>query len=131
MICVERAETTEAGVDCPELVLVIPRQLVDIDVASDVNAARKVATIMLSRRLQLLRHRRHVAVLPNSVGAADSQPSMIGGDAHRLGECSEVSIERAVIVADDDGFARLISGNDQANSQLGKQCGEIRSVHAG
>ncbi len=94
------------------------------------DAARQITSIMLSRRLQFLRYSRHVAVLPNSVGAADCQAAVIGDDTHRLGECSEVSVEGAVVVAHDDRLARLISGNDQADSQFGKQCGQIRSVHA-
>ena len=120
MIGVERAETTKASVDHPKFVVAIPCKLVDVDVAGDVNAARKITGVVLSRRLQLWRHRRHVAVLPDGVGAADRQSVVISGDAHRLSKCSEVSVEFAVIVADDDGFTRLISGNDQANSQLVK-----------
>ena len=120
MICVERAETTETSIDCPKLVLVIPRKLVNIDVAGDVNTARKVASVVLSRRLQFLRHRRHVAVLPNGVGTAYSQPSVVGGDTHRLSKCSEVSIECAVIISHDDRFTRLIRGNDQADPELFK-----------
>ena len=83
---------------------------------------------MFCRRLDFFRHRRHVAVLPNRVGAANRQPIVVGSDAHRLGECSEVGIERAVVAANDDRFACLISGNDQADSELLKQCGEIRCV---
>ena len=64
MLCVERAETTEAGVDHPELAGAVPRQLVDVDVAGDMNAAWQIAGIVLAWRLELFRHRRHVAVLP-------------------------------------------------------------------
>ena len=71
MLGVERAETTEAGVDQPELVVAIPRKLVDVDVAGDMNAARQIAGVVLSHRLQLFRYCRHVVVLPDGVGAAD------------------------------------------------------------
>jgi hypothetical protein len=71
MLGVERAETTEAGVDDPKLVVAIARQLVDVDVAGDMNPARQIAGVVLAHRLQLFRQRRHVAVLPDGVGAAD------------------------------------------------------------
>ena len=118
MLRVESAETTEAGVDDPKLVVAIPRKLVDVDVAGDMNAARQIAGVVLARRLQLFRQRRHVAVLPDGVSAADRQPGRVGDDTHGLGECSEVSVEPAVIASDDDGLAGLISGNDQADPQL-------------
>jgi hypothetical protein len=51
MLRVERAETTEAGVDDPKLVVAIPRKLMDVDVAGDVNAARQIAGVVLARRL--------------------------------------------------------------------------------
>ena len=75
---------------------------------------------MLTRRFQLFRHRRHIAVLPDGISAADRQSVLIGDDAHRFRECSEVSIEFSVVVAHDDRFARLISRNDQADSELVK-----------
>ena len=118
MLRVKRTETTEAGVDDPKLVGAIPGKLVDVDVAGDMNPARQIAGIVLARRLEFFRQRRHVAVLPDGVSAADRQPGRVGDNTHRLGECSEVSIEPAVIVSDDDGLARLISGNDQADPQL-------------
>src|SRR4029077_17647083 len=71
MLGVERAEATEAGVDDPKLVVAIPRKLVDVDVAGDMNAARQIAGVQLAHRLQLFRQRRHVAVLPDGVSAAD------------------------------------------------------------
>src|SRR4030095_9083239 len=120
MLRVERAEATEAGVDDPKVVVAIPRKLVDIDIAGDMNTARQIAGVVLARRLQLFRQRGHVAVLPDGVSATDRQPGMVGDDSHRLRECSEVSIEPAVIVADDNGFARLISRDDQADPQLVK-----------
>jgi hypothetical protein len=118
MLWVERAETTEAGVDHPKLVIAIPGKLVDVDVAGYMNPARQIAGVVLARRLELFRHRRHVAVLPDGVCAADRQPGRVGHDTHWLGECSEMSVEPAVVVADHDGLARLISGNDQAYPQL-------------
>ena len=84
MLRVERAEATEAGVDDPQLVVAIPGQLVDVDVAGDMDAARQIAGVVLARRLQLLRHRRHVAILPDGVRATDGQPGWVGDDAHRL-----------------------------------------------
>ena len=54
---------------------------------------------------------------------------MIGDDAHRFGERPEVSIERAVIVAHDDRFARLVGGNDQTDPQAVEELGEIRRMH--
>ena len=120
MVRVERAETTEASVNDPKLVVAIPRQLVDVDVAGDMNSARKIARVVFSCGLQFRRHRRHVAVLPNGIGTADRQPVVVGGNAHRLRECSEVSIELAVVVSDDNRFAGLISGNDQADPKLVK-----------
>ena len=126
---VERAKTTEARVDDPELVVDISRELMDIDVAGDMNAARQIAGVVLSRRFQLFRHRRHIAILPDGISATDRQPVLIGDDAHRLCECSEVSVERAVVVANDDRFARLISRNDQADLKLLEQLWQIRSVY--
>ena len=51
MLGVERAKTTEAGVDDPKLVVAVPRKLVDVDVAGDMNAARQIAGVVLGRRL--------------------------------------------------------------------------------
>src|SRR5215813_11706349 len=130
MLRVERAETTEAGVDDPKLVGAVPCKLVDVDVTGYVYAARQIACVVLARRFELFRQRRHVAILPDGVGAADRQPIRVGHDTHRLGECSEVSVEPSVIVADNDGLTRLISGNDQADPQLVEQLGQIRGVYA-
>src|SRR5262249_36650431 len=38
--------------------------------------------------------------------------------------------ERAVVVTHDNRFARLVSGNDQADLKLVKQLGQIRGVYA-
>src|SRR5262249_14039851 len=118
MLRVEGTETAEASVHHPQLVVSVPCQLMDVDVAGYMNPARQVAGIVLARRLQLFRQRRHVAILPDSVGTTNGQPGRVGDDTHRLGECSEVSVEPSVIVADNDGLTRLISGNDQADPQL-------------
>src|SRR5262245_47202040 len=117
MLRVERAETTEAGIDDPQIVIAVPSKLVDVDVAGDMNAGRQIAAVVLARRLELFRHRRHIAIFPDGVGAADSQPSVVGGDAHRFGEGSEVSVQRAVIVSNNDCLTRLIGGNDEAYSE--------------
>ena len=118
MLCVEGAETAETGVDDPKLVVAVPRKLVDVDVAGDMDAARQIAGVVLAGRLQFFRQCRHVAVLPDGVSTADCEPGRVGDDAHRLRECSEVSVEPSVIVSDDDGLARLISGDDQTDSQF-------------
>src|SRR5262245_35818355 len=120
MLGVERAETTEAGVDDPKVVVAVPCKLVDIDVAGYMNAARQIASVVLPRRLELLRQRRHVAVLPDGIGAADCEPGRVGDDTHGLRECSKVSVEPSVIIADDDGLASLVGRNDQADPQLVK-----------
>ena len=117
MIGIERAETAEAGVDDPKLVVVIPSELVDVDVARDMNASRQIAGVVLARRLELFGQCRHVAILPDGVGAADCQAGMIGDDTHGFGECSEMSVEPAVIVSNDDGLTCLISGNDKADPE--------------
>ena len=51
-------------------------------------------------------------------------------DAHRLCERSEVSVECAVVVANDNGFARLVSRNDQADLKLLEQLRQIRGMDA-
>jgi hypothetical protein len=117
MLGVEGAETTETGVHHPKLVVAIPGKLVDVDAAGDMDPARQIAGVVFARGLELFRQGRHVAVLPDGVSAADCQPGGVGDDTHGLGECSEVSVEPAVIIADDDGLARLISGYDQADPQ--------------
>ena len=120
MLGVERTETAKAGVDQPELVVDVSRQLVNIDVAGDMNSARQIAGVVLSRRLYFLRQRRHIAILPDGISATDRQSIVRRDDAHRLSECSEVSVERAIVTSHDDRFTRLIGGNDQTDSQLVK-----------
>src|SRR5262245_63636361 len=108
MLRIQRAETTEAGVDDPEFVGAVPGKLVDVDVTGYVYAARQIACVVLARRLELFRQSRHVAILPDGVSAADCQPGCVGDDAHGLGECSAVSVESSVIVACKDGLSRLM-----------------------
>src|SRR5262249_56513798 len=95
-----------------------PRKLGDVEAAGSMKAAWQMAGVVLARRFELFRQRRHVAILPDGVSAADCQPGWVGDDTHGLGECSEVGVEPAIIVAGNDGLTRLISGNDQANPQL-------------
>ena len=118
MIEVERAETAEARVDDPQLVVVIPGKLVNVDVAGDMNAAGQITGVVFSSRLQLFCQCRHVAIFPDSIGAADRKAIGRSGDAHRFGERSEMGVQRAVVVADNDRLTRLISGDDQADLKL-------------
>jgi hypothetical protein len=118
MIEVERAETAEAGVDHPQLVVVIPGRLVNVDVAGDMNAARQIAGVVFSRRLEFFCQCRHVAIFPDSVGAADREAIGSSGDAHRFGERSEMGVQSAVVVTDNDRLTRLIGGDDQADLKL-------------
>ena len=129
MLGVERAKTAEPSVDDPKLVVDISRELVDVDVAGDMNPPWKIAGVVLTRRFQLFRHRRHIAVFPDGIGAADRQSVLIGDDAHRFCECSEVSVERAVVVAHNYRFARLISRNDQADLKLLEQLWKVRRMY--
>ena len=92
MLGIKRAKTAETGVDQPQFILCIPAKLVNIDVASDVDAARNVTCVMLAGRLQFLRHGRHVVVFPDGVAATDGQPGIIGGNTHRFGEGSEIAL---------------------------------------
>ena len=71
MLGIKRAKTAETGVDQPQFILCIPAKLVNIDVASDVDAARNVTCVVLAGRLQFLRHGRHVVVFPDRVAATD------------------------------------------------------------
>ena len=130
MAGVEGAETAKAGVDHPELVVSIPGELVNVDVAGDVDTAGKIAPVVLALGLELLRHGRHVVVLPDGIGAADRQPVRVGGDAHRLGKRPEVGIQAAAIVADHDHLACLVRGDDQTDSELVEEGGQIGCVHA-
>src|SRR5262249_9856003 len=118
MLGVEGAEATEPGVDDPKLVGAVPCKLVDVDVTGYVYAARQIACVVLARRFELFLQRRHVEIVPDGVGATNGQPGRVGHNTHRLGECSEVSVEPPVVASDDDGLTRLISGNDQADPQL-------------
>src|SRR5215475_8865745 len=118
MLRVEGTEAAESRVDDPKLVIAVPGKLVDVDVAGDMNTVWQIACVVLARRLELFRQSRHVAILPDGVSAADCQPGWVGDDTHGLGECSEVGVEPAVVVTDDDGLTRLISGDDQADPQL-------------
>src|ERR1051325_10025427 len=68
---VESAKTTEASVNHPQLVVDISRELMDVDIASDMNAARQIAGVVLAHRFELFRHRRHIAILPDGVSATD------------------------------------------------------------
>ncbi|MGH8525898.1 MAG: hypothetical protein ACREXY_17325, partial [Gammaproteobacteria bacterium] len=53
-------------------------QFVDIDVAGDVDAPGQIAAIVFPGRSDLLRHGRHVAVIPDRIGAPDGEPCAIG-----------------------------------------------------
>src|SRR5262249_53343003 len=118
MLGVECTEATEPAVDDPKLVGAVPRKLVDVDVTGYVYAARQIACVVLARRFELFRQRRHVAILPDGVGAADRQPIRVGYDTHRLGGCSKGGVKPTVVVAGEDGLTRLIGGDDQADPQL-------------
>src|SRR5262249_60244367 len=126
---IARAGTTGAGVDDREFVGAVPGRVVDVDVTGYVYAARQIACVVLARRFELFRQRRHVAILPDGVGAADRQPIRVGYDTHRLGECSEGGREPALVGADDDGLTRLIRGDDQTDPQPIEQVGQIRGVN--
>ena len=111
MIGVERAETTETSVDDPKLVVATPSQFMDVDVTGDMNAARKIAGVVFARRLQLLRHRRHVAIVPDGVAAAYREAGIIGGNAHGFGERSEMGVQHIAIGADENDFPGLVGGD--------------------
>ena len=102
----------------------------NVDVAGDVDTAGKIAPVVLALGLELLRHGGHVVVLPDGIGAADRQPVRVGGDAHRLGKRPEVGIQAAAIVADHDHLACLVRGDDQTDSELVEEGGQIGCVHA-
>jgi hypothetical protein len=106
VVGIERTETAKPGIHDPELILLVPGQLMNIDVAGDVDAPGKITTIVFTRRLQLLRHGGLVAVVPHRVGAANLQPQRIGGNPHGLGKAAEVGVEDALIVADQNRHYR-------------------------
>jgi hypothetical protein len=41
-----------------------------------------------------------------------------------------MGVDRAVVVADDDRFAGLVRGNDEADSEPVEKSGKIRGVYA-
>ncbi len=104
----------------------------DVDVAGDVDAARQPGGVVLALRLQLAGHGGHVAVIPDSVGAADGQPRRVHGDAHRLVERPEVGVDRARlgVIADEDDLARLIGADDEADAGLLQDVAEGTGVDA-
>jgi hypothetical protein len=115
MIGIERTETAKAGIHDPKLILLVPGQFVNIDVAGDVDAPGKITAIVFTRRLQLLRHGRLVAVVPHRVGAANRQPQRIGSNPHGLGKAAEMGVDDALVVADQNNLAGLVGGDDQTD----------------
>ena len=71
---VDRAQAREPGVDDPELVACTPGHLMDLDVAGDMAGARQEAGVVLSRPVELGRHRRNVDELPDLDLGAEGQP---------------------------------------------------------
>src|SRR5262245_27729609 len=94
------------------------------------NATREIAGVMFARRLQLLRYRWHVAIVPDGVGTTDSEAVVIRGDPHRFAEGVEVRVEGAAVLTDQNDFAGLISGDHEADLQLLKKCRQVGGMYA-
>jgi hypothetical protein len=92
-------------------------------------AAGQVAGIRCARGLQLRRDSRQIAVVPDGVAAANSQPVRIHRNPHRFGKGAKVRVERAAVVAYEDDFARLVGGDDEAELELRKEGREVRRMH--
>jgi hypothetical protein len=80
MVPIQGAKTPEARVDHPELIFGVPRELVNIDVAGDVDASRQIARVVLTGRLQLLCHggEYHTVLVPPMVRRARSPAIPMG-----------------------------------------------------
>ena len=102
----------------------------NIDIAGDVDAARNVTCVVLARRVQFRRDRRHIVVLPDGVAAADCQPVWVCGDPHGFGKSPKVGIESAAVAAHQDRFTGLVRGDNQADLKLIKEGRQIRGVYA-
>ncbi len=127
VIDVQRAEAAEACVDQPQLIVVVPRHFVDVDVAGDMNAARQATGVVLAGRIEPGGDRRHVAVFPDGPGAADGQAVVADGDAHGFVEVTEMRVDgvacgrtagEAVIAANENHLAGLVGRYHEADVQL-------------
>ena len=130
VVGIQRTQAAEAGVDHPEFVVPVIGHFMNVDIARDMHAAGHIAGVMFARRVQFRGHRRHVAVVPHGVGAADGQAGAVGRNAHGFGKGAEVGVERAAVVAHHNDFARLIGGDEQTDVQAVEEGRQVRGVHA-
>jgi hypothetical protein len=130
MVGVQRTQAAEAGVDHPQFVVPIIGHFMNVDIARDMNAAGQIAGVMFPRRVQFGGHRRHVAVVPHGIRAADGQAGTVGGNAHGLGKGAEVGVEGAAVGAHHDDFARLVGRDHETDVQAVEEGRQVRRMDA-
>ena len=127
---VQCAQAAKAGVDDPERVATVVGQLMDVNVAGDVEAPGEITGVMRAHRLEFVRHGGHIVVIPHRVAAPNGEAARVSGKAHGLGKGSEMRVEDAVVVPRHNDFARLVGGDHQADAQLGKEARQVGGMHA-
>jgi hypothetical protein len=112
VVGIQRAQAAEAGVDHPELVMLVIGQFMHVDVARDMQAAGHIAGVVGVRWVQGASHGGDVAVLPHGVRAPDGQTGVVGREAHGFGHGAKVGVEHAPIMPHHNDLARLIRGDE-------------------
>ncbi len=127
---IQRAQAGEQRVHEPQVAVLVPGHLVDVDRAGDVAAPRQVHRVVARRVLQALGHRRHVAEFGDLDRRAQRQPLAIGGHAHRPVEGAEVRVDRGAVGPQDHQLAGLVGAHEQTAAELAQQVREVGRVHA-
>ncbi len=126
VVGIQRTQAAEAGVDHPQFVVPVIGHFMNVDIARDMNTAGEIAGVMCTRRVQFRGHRRHVAVVPHGVGAADGQAGAVSRNAHGFGKGAEVGVEGAAVVAHHNDFARLVGRDHETDVQAVKEGRQVR-----
>ena len=86
MVGIQRAQAAEAGVDHPELVVLVIGQFVNVDIARDMQAAGHIAGIVFVRRAPGCGSRRGRCGTPTRCWCRRWSSGCVGGDAHGFGK---------------------------------------------
>ena len=133
---IECAETTKARVDQPEFIFGVVGHFVDVDVAGDMDCPWQVTGVVFARRLQLTRHRRHIAQIAHALLPPDREARPGGTPMHRhphgLIKVAKVGVKALglLVITHQDHLARLIGRDDQADPRLVKEIGEGIGIDA-
>ena len=132
VVLVVRAQAREGRVGKPQLVAPVDH-LVDLHIARHVQRPRQETSIVLARRFEPWRNRRHIAELDDLLGRADGQTLIAHSQAHWLVEVPKMRVDQIGILgvtADYHKLAGLVGGDQERHPKLVKDAWKVGRVDA-